>query len=124
MKIEALAEDAAKERLWSYTVGIENRALVTRGTDPANGLRATELSSPGTGVAGVWGKHYFVLTAAHVLEQAGLNDLSFFVRQVGELKTKLFSEITMNDAVVAAPLGDPEAAIHRCDWAVGRAMSL
>src|ERR1700678_1466400 len=116
MSIEAHAENAEKERLWSHAVGIENRALVTRGTDPATALRTTELSSPGTAVAGVWGKNYFVLTAKHVLEQARIDDLRFFVRQAGELKTKLVSEITMSDAVVAAPIGNSEAAMHRCEW--------
>lgn len=115
MSIRSFSQNAAKERLWSYTVGIENRALVTRGTDPSTGLRTTELSSPGTGVAGVWGENYFVLTANHVLEKSRINDLSFFVRQAGELKTKLVSQITMSDAVAAAPLVDPEAAMHRCD---------
>jgi hypothetical protein len=116
MSIGTFAEDAAKERLWSHTVGIENGALIRRGIDPATGLRTTELSSPGTGVAGVWGRYHFVLTAKHVLDQAQIKDLKFFVRNVGELKTKHVSEVKLNDGVVAAPLGDSEAAMHRCDW--------
>jgi hypothetical protein len=116
MNIEAFAETAANERIWSHTVGIENRALVTRGTDPATGLRTTELASPGTGVAGVWGEHHFLVTARHVLDNAQVSDLKFFVRQAGELKSKLVSEVTINDAVVGAPLNDSKAGIYRCNW--------
>jgi hypothetical protein len=114
--IESNAYDAARERLWSHTVGIANRALVRHGTDPATGLRAIEQEAPGTGFAGVWGRHHFILTANHVLDEAQLNDLSFFVRQTGHLVSRRASEVKMEDGVVAVPLNDPDAAIHRCEW--------
>jgi len=109
-------EDAAKERIWSHAVGIENRALVTKGTDPTTGLKATELSSPGTGVAGVWRGNHFILTAGHVLDKAEVSDLRFFVRQTGEMKAKSASQVTMADAITAIPIRDPNAVIHRCTW--------
>jgi hypothetical protein len=106
---------AARERLWSHTVGIANSALATHGRDPLTGLPATEEGAPGTGFAGVWGRHHFILTAKHVLEEAQPKDLRFFVRQTGQLRGQQVSEVTMQDAVVAVPLTDPDAAIHRCE---------
>ncbi len=73
------ARNAAMERLWSHTVGIANRALVTHGNDPHSGLPGREEESPGTGVAGAWGNHYFILTAKHVLEGAQVNDINLFL---------------------------------------------
>jgi hypothetical protein len=71
MNIEEYAERAARERFWSHTVGIINRALITHGTDPRTGLRGSE-ESPGMGVAGLWGERHFILTAKHVLEKRRL----------------------------------------------------
>jgi hypothetical protein len=108
------ATDAAVERFWSHTVGIVNRALTVEGTDPASGLPACELEAPGTAVAGAWGKHHFVVTARHVLEQASVRDLSFFCRPSGALRHG--SEIGMQDAMVGVRISDPTATIHRCGW--------
>jgi hypothetical protein len=110
-------ESAARVRLWRHTIGITNRALSTSGPDPlGTGLSATEEEKVGTGVAIVWGDCHFILTAKHVLDEANVSDLSFFVGQTGDLKTQRASEVTMQDAVVPVPLNDPEAVIHRCDW--------
>jgi hypothetical protein len=105
---------AIGERLWSHAVGITNRALVTTGTDPVTGLPAREEETPGTGVAGKWNGQHFVLTAEHVLRLADPADLSFFVRERGDLKTQHASEITQKDASEPIPLSDPNAIIHRC----------
>lgn len=107
---------AVVERMWSYTVAITNCALVTHGRDPATGLPATEEEAPGTGFAGVWGKHHFILTAKHVVDRAVPNDLTFFVRQTGELGSQHASEVTMQDAFRPVPLTDKRAVIHRCKW--------
>ncbi len=101
------------ERLWSQTVGIANRALVAHGPDPHSGLPAREEESPGTGIARAWGNHYFILTAKHVLEGAHLNDINLFGRPTATLRHA--SEVTIQDALVAVPLNDPEATIHRCE---------
>jgi hypothetical protein len=113
--IESMADGAGVERLWSHTVGISNRAIVTHGIDPATGSRGKEEEAPGTGSAGIWGKHHVVLTAKHVLAEAQPQNLSFFVRQVGELKTKRTSDITMQEGVRAVPLNDQDARIYRCE---------
>lgn len=104
---------AIGERLWSHAVGVTNRASVTTGTDPATGLPAREEATPGTGVAGRWNDEHFVMTAKHVLVAATPPDLSFFVRERGDLKTQHASEITEKDASAPIPLDDPTAVIHR-----------
>ena len=66
------ASDAAVERMWTHAIGVLNRALVTEGKDPVLGLPATEWGAPGTGLAGLWGKQHFILTAEHVVEKANV----------------------------------------------------
>jgi hypothetical protein len=114
MSIALTAQAAAVEHLWSRTIGIANRAIVTRGMDPATRLPAQEQEAPGTAVAGIWGKHHFILTAKHVLDEAVPGDLSFFVRPTGSLRQ--VSEVTVQDGLVAVPLNDRDATIHRCGW--------
>jgi hypothetical protein len=106
---------AIGERLWSHAVGVTNRASVTIGTDPATGLRAREEETPGTGVAGRWNNQHFVLTAKHVVVSASPSDLSFFVRERGDLKTQHASEITERDASAPIPLNYDKAVIYRCE---------
>lgn len=91
--IESKENTAATERLWSHTIGIS-----------------------GTGVAAIWGKRHFILTAKHVLDLAQVSDLCFFVRQTGELRSQYASEVTMQDAVVPVPLTSQDVTICRCDW--------
>lgn len=106
---------AIGERLWSHAVGIMNRASVTTGKDSVTGLSAREEATPGTGVAGRWNDQHFMATAKHVLVSATPSDLSFFVRERGDLKTQHGSEITEQDASAAIPLTDPTAVIHRSE---------
>lgn len=106
---------ALGERLWSYAVGITNRASVTMGTDPVTGLPAREEETPGTGVAGRWNDQHFIATAKHVLVSATPSDLSLFVRERGDLKTQHASTITEQDGSTPRPLTDPTAVIHRCE---------
>jgi hypothetical protein len=107
---------AIGERLWSHAVGVTNRALVTTGTDPVTGLRAREEATPGTGVAGRWNNEHFIATAKHVLVSATPSDLSFFVREHGDLRVQHASTITERDASAPIPLTDPTAVIHRCEY--------
>lgn len=104
---------AIGERLWSHAVGVTNRASVTTGTDSVTGLPACEKEMPGTGVAGRWNGHHFILTAEHILASATPSDLSFFVRERGDLKVRPASQITERDAFAPIPLNDPTAFIHR-----------
>lgn len=95
-------------------MGIANRALVTFGNDPGSGLPGREEESPGTAVAGSWGRHYFILTAKHVVEGANTSEISLFGRPTASLRHA--SEVSIQDALVALPLSDPDASIHRCEW--------
>jgi hypothetical protein len=113
MGVLDLEGKAIGERLWSYAVGITNRAMVTTGTDPVTGLPAREEETPGTAVAGRWNGQHFVLTAEHVVKSATPADLSFFVRERGDLKVQHASQITERDASAPIPLNDPTAVIHR-----------
>jgi len=104
---------AIGERLWSYAVGVTNRALVTTGTDPVTELPAREEETPGTGVAGRWNDQHFIAIAKHVLVSATPSDLSLFVRERGDLKVQHASQVTPQDASAPIPLNDPTAVIHR-----------
>jgi hypothetical protein len=109
--------EAERERTWSHTVGISNRALGgDMGIDPYTKLPGTQEQAVGTGLAGVWGGHRFILTAKHVLDKATVSDLDFFVRQTPSLKTQHQSQVTMRDAVEPEPLKDRNATIHSCSW--------
>jgi hypothetical protein len=105
MSLAESIEKAKLERLWSHTVGILNTAIVTRGTD-AEGLRGTEHGAPGTGIAGLWGANRFIGTARHVLDDAELSDLRFFVRTVGDLRTEQASNVALRDAISPLALND------------------
>jgi hypothetical protein len=105
--------EATTEWLWSHTVGICNGATICEGVDPSSGLRARELGSPGTGVAGGWGRHTFILTARHVLEDASPQHLSFFARPIGTIIRS--SHATMDESVTSMPLECDGVRIYRCD---------
>ncbi len=113
MSILSFEGKALGERLWSHAVGITNRALVTTGRDPVTGLPAREEETPGTGVAGKWNGQHFILTAEHLLKLASPADLSFFIRERGDLKTQHATELTPQDSSKPIPLDDPTAVIHR-----------
>lgn len=108
---------AIEERLWTHTVGIINRAVERRGPDLL-GSRMTgiQYGDPGTGFAGVWGKHHFLGTAKHLLEKAEVRDLWFFARNVGDLKKEPASQVRMENAFEPISLNAKSAAIHRCEW--------
>lgn len=109
------AREAALLRLWSHTVGIVNNVPLT-GADPETGQPADGPAGTGTGVAGVWGKHHFILTAKHVLKGAQAGDLSFFCMPDGGLKYQAPSDVRLQDTVAALPLSTQQGVIHRCEW--------
>src|SRR4051812_34188755 len=106
-------EDAAIERLWSHTVGITNRAVITDGHDPTLGIPAREWESPGTAVAARWNAHHFLLTAAHVVEGADLGHLGFFPRPTGVL---MRGTPNLNELQQPLIINNSGATIHRCGW--------
>lgn len=108
---EKYASDAALERLWTHSIGITNKALARTGKDPITGLPAIEEEAPGSGFAGKWREHRFVLTAAHVVQKATMADLSFFARPTGTLIRA--SEVSIKDAFSAVSLFCEGATIYR-----------
>jgi Trypsin-like peptidase domain len=70
----------------------------------------------GTGVAGVWGQHHFILTASHVLEGAEPGDLLAFCRPSGDLVYRTTSQVTIENSVPPVKCTDQDSKIHRCPW--------
>lgn len=110
------ASEAAIERMWTQAIGITNRALARSGKDPVSGLPGTEWEVPGSGLAGSWGSNQFILTAAHVLEQATLGNLGFFAKSTGSLTHASECEVTLQDAYWSVSLEPNSAEILRCAW--------
>jgi hypothetical protein len=102
---------ACSSRLWTHTVAVVNSIRVVHPE-----LRMDE-EQGGTGCAGRWGKHYFILTASHViLPDAKPSDLRIFWRPDGSFNTIADRDLTLPDIVEAVSIRDPAAVIHRCDW--------
>jgi hypothetical protein len=110
--IEQHAKLAAINRLWTHTVAVLNR-IPTVGNDPLTG-RKGDSEEPGTGCAVRWGAHHCILTAKHVIENAGLRDIDFFYRQSGRIEEQ--RTLRPGDICEAVPLNDPNATIHVCAW--------
>ena len=70
----------------------------------------------GTGVAGVWGQHHFMLTASHVLEGAEPGDLLAFCRPSGDLVYRTTSQVTIENSVPPVKCTDQDSKIHQCPW--------
>ncbi len=105
------AEKACQSRVWTYSLGIINSI---RKVDPATRMDWEEM---GTGCAGRWGNHYFILTADHVIHpDARPCDLRLFWRPFGDDKYLADSHLRPQDIVNGIPIKDPNAAIHRCQW--------
>ncbi|HXX18537.1 MAG TPA: hypothetical protein VEJ46_03980 [Candidatus Acidoferrum sp.] len=112
--IEREARNASINRLSAHAVGIVNGIRVL-GYDPVTQRRG-DAEEPGTGSAGRWGNHYFVLTAKHVVEKATPSDLRLFFCANGRVEYRRPSELRADDIVDAVPLRDEGAVIHRCEW--------
>src|SRR5437868_1761681 len=102
--------------MWTHAIGITNRALARNITDPQSGLPGREWELPGSGLAGSWGENRFILTAAHVVENATIPNLGFFAKATGSLTRGSESEVGLQDAFWAVSLQPSSAAIHRCTW--------
>jgi len=112
--IEQQASDATLYRLGRHSIAIVNGIRVY-GVDPISGRRA-DGEEVGTGCAGCWGDHCFILTARHVIENAQPRDLRFFCLPTGGIECRSASELRRQDIVDAEPLADSAAIIYRCDW--------
>lgn len=112
--IEEQSKYASINRLGTHAVGIVN-GVRTVGYDPTT-RKQGDTEEPGTGCAGRWGGHHFILTAKHVVEKAELRDLRFFCNPSSRVEDQPLSNLRERDIVEALPLDDQNAAIHRCKW--------
>lgn len=112
--IEEQAQEASLNRLWMHTVGIVN-SMRTVGYDPLT-ERPGDTEESGTGCAGRWGDHYFILTAKHVVEKAQPGDLRIFLRPTGGIECRPPADLRKQDIVDAVPMSQHGAVIHRCEW--------
>jgi len=122
---------AFAERIFSQTVGIVN--LVRTIGKTASG-KAVSVEEMGTGSVCRWGNRRLVLTAKHVLEGAGPNDLRFFLRPCGSIEWVTRSGppdlaecrlLPIEDiircpkedlaALILGPEGTDESTLHSCD---------
>jgi hypothetical protein len=112
--IEEQASDASLYRLGRHSVAIVNGVRVY-GVDSTTGRRA-DGEEVGTGCAGRWDNHYFILTALHVVETAQPRDLRFYCLPTGGIECRSASDLRPQDIVDAEPLADTTAMIHKCGW--------
>jgi hypothetical protein len=107
------SSDACMRHVLLHTASIVNRVRVF-GVDPSTGRRAdSEVSGSGTPMK--WGKHHFILSAAHVFEKAEPKDLRVFAY------TKLPATYIPRESLTPADIVDGVALtdgskIYRCGW--------
>jgi hypothetical protein len=114
--IETEASKAMFNRIWSHTVGIVNESKQERQVGKLPDGRRVEESPPGTASLVQWGSHTCILTAAHVVQNAGADDLKFFIGSQS-LKEQSRQEVESQAYVEAyqpKPLEITE--IFRCAW--------
>lgn len=71
----------------------------------------------GTGCAGRWGNHSFILTASHVINKRAMpSDLRVFWRPTGNIERRSDADLTRRDILDGVPIRDPKAVIYRCSW--------
>ena len=114
-ELQKQASDACLLRVSTHTVGIIN-SIRTVGFDPITHRRG-DGEEMGTGCAGCWGKHHFILTAGHVLHSdAKPPDLRIFWRPSGGIERIADADLRPQDIVDGIAIRDPKAVIHRCGW--------
>lgn len=112
--IEQQANDAILCRLARHSVAIVN-SIRTVGYDPVT-KRPGDGEEVGSGFAGRWGSHDFILTAKHVLRKAEVGDLRLFCLPSGGVEYRAPADLRKQDIADALPLVDGNAVIHHCDW--------
>jgi hypothetical protein len=114
-ELQKQASDACLLRVSAHTVGIVN-SIRTVGFDPITQRRG-DGEEAGTGCAGRWGTHHFILTANHVLQSnAQPSDLRIFWRPSGAIERTADKDLKPKDIIDGVPIRDPNAAIYRCAW--------
>lgn len=114
-ELKKQASEASVNRVATHTVGIIN-TIRTKGRDSSTN-RPGDGEEMGTGCAGKWGTHQFVLSARHVIkEEATPSDLRLFWRAAPFIERRSDRDLTMKDIADGIPISDPSAVIHRCDW--------
>jgi len=111
--IEVQASRACINHLAKSTVAIVN-SIRTVGTSRFTG-RPGDTEEPGTGCAARWGRHHFILTAGHVVDNAKVSDLRIHVSPSEGFAFKDPSMLTTKDIVDALPIRDTGVVVHRCD---------
>ena len=111
--IEQQASDATLCRLGRHSIAIVN-GIRTVGRDPITGRRA-DGEEVGSGCAGRWGNHHFVLTARHVVEKAQPRELRFYCLPTSGVECRAPSDLRPQDIADAVSLNHPEAIVHRCE---------
>jgi len=112
--IEQQANDAILCRLARHSAAIIN-SVRTVGFDPVT-QRKGDGEEVGTGFAGRWGRHDFILTAKHVLRKARASDLRVFFMPSGAVEYRAAADLRKHDIVDGLPLTEHSAIIHRCPW--------
>jgi hypothetical protein len=114
-ELQKQASDACLLRVSTHTVGIIN-SIRTVGFDPITQRRG-DGEEAGTGCAGRWGDHHFIITASHVLHSgAKPSDLRIFWRPSGAIERIADADLRPKDIADGVPIRDPNAAIHHCKW--------
>jgi hypothetical protein len=109
------ATDALYSRLWTTTVAVVN-SIRTVGIDPAT-KRPADGEEAGTGCAGRWNSHHFILTAGHVPHpNAKPSNLRIFWRPTGSVDRIADADLRPQDIGDAVSIRDPKAVIHQCPW--------
>src|SRR5579885_3613320 len=104
-ELQKQASDACLNRVASNTVGVVN-SIRTVGKDRVTGRRA-DGEEVGTGSAGRWGNHHFILTASHVIHpKADASDLRIFWRPTGSIEFRSDAELTSRDIEDAMLIAD------------------
>ena len=107
------SSDACMQHLLRHTAAIVNSIRVV-GVNRQTGQRG-DSEVPGTGCPMKWGRHYFVLSAAHVFENANATDVRVFAYSELPATYKSRETLTLRDIVDGLPLAD-DSVIHRCGW--------
>lgn len=114
-ELKKQASEASINRVATHTIGIIN-SIRSKGRDSSTN-RPADGEEMGTGCAGKWGAHHFVLTARHVIkEESAPSDLRIFWRLAPFIERRSDRDLTVKDIADGIPVTDPQAVIHRCDW--------
>ncbi len=108
------AVKASMNRLRKHSVGIINSIRKIGTIRHLN--RRGDGEGFGTGCASRWGRHRFVLTAAHVFEEANASDLRLFWCPGGDLGPRNSFVPKRDEVLDGTPLESASAVIHRCGW--------